>query len=193
MPIPKPGKDTSIWNSYRPISLLCPAAKVLESLILFTAVKIPCLEEITAYRKDNFFFFFCPKVFSQVVQSEHTPSQDPSENTHWGLTANAGPMPKDIRSLSRHLSIINQAYRQSSRESIQQKQYPQGLGRYILGTTEGITTDDIQGSWEIINYAAPVWSTIIRDKTTETTNIHRTRLWGLPQAVTRCPVSTTCM
>ena len=36
IPIPKPGKDTSIGTSYRPISLLCPAAKVLESQILPT-------------------------------------------------------------------------------------------------------------------------------------------------------------
>ena len=34
IPIPKPGKDSSQGNSYRPISLLCPAAKVLEALIL---------------------------------------------------------------------------------------------------------------------------------------------------------------
>ena len=33
-PIPKPGKDSSQGTSYRPISLLCPAAKVLEALIL---------------------------------------------------------------------------------------------------------------------------------------------------------------
>ena len=33
-PIPKPGKDTSKGTSYRPISLICPAAKVLESLFL---------------------------------------------------------------------------------------------------------------------------------------------------------------
>ena len=32
IPIPKPGKDTSQRTSYRPISLICPAAKVLESL-----------------------------------------------------------------------------------------------------------------------------------------------------------------
>ena len=31
IPIPKPGKDTSQGTSYRPISLLCPAAKVMES------------------------------------------------------------------------------------------------------------------------------------------------------------------
>ena len=37
--IPKPGKDTSQGTSYRPISLLCPAAKVLESLILSTINK----------------------------------------------------------------------------------------------------------------------------------------------------------
>ena len=34
IPIPKPGKDTSQGTSYRPISLICPAAKVLEALIL---------------------------------------------------------------------------------------------------------------------------------------------------------------
>ena len=39
IPIPKPGKDTSVGTSYRPISLLCPAAKVLESLILPTIKK----------------------------------------------------------------------------------------------------------------------------------------------------------
>ena len=36
IPIPKPGKDTSQGTSYRPISLICPAAKVLESLFLPT-------------------------------------------------------------------------------------------------------------------------------------------------------------
>ena len=39
IPIPKPGKDTSVGTSYRPISLLCPAVKVLESLILPTINK----------------------------------------------------------------------------------------------------------------------------------------------------------
>ena len=34
IPIPKLGKDTSQGTSYRPISLICPAAKVLESLFL---------------------------------------------------------------------------------------------------------------------------------------------------------------
>ena len=40
IPIPKPGKDTSLGTLYRPISLLCPAAKVLESLILPTSANI---------------------------------------------------------------------------------------------------------------------------------------------------------
>ena len=34
MPLPKPSKDSSQGPSYRPISLLCPTAKVLEVLIL---------------------------------------------------------------------------------------------------------------------------------------------------------------
>ena len=36
IPIPKSGKDTSLGTSYGPISLFCPVAKVLESLILPT-------------------------------------------------------------------------------------------------------------------------------------------------------------
>ena len=35
-PIPKPGKDYSLSTSYRPISPLCPAAKVMEALLLPT-------------------------------------------------------------------------------------------------------------------------------------------------------------
>ena len=34
IPIPKPGKDSSHGTSYRPISLLCQTAEVLEALIL---------------------------------------------------------------------------------------------------------------------------------------------------------------
>ena len=36
IPIPKTGKDSYLGTSYRPISLLCPAAKVMEALILTT-------------------------------------------------------------------------------------------------------------------------------------------------------------
>ena len=39
IPIAKPGRDTSMGTSYRPISLLCPAAKVLEFLMLPTINK----------------------------------------------------------------------------------------------------------------------------------------------------------
>ena len=39
IPIPKPGKDTSVRTSYLPISLLCTAAEVLEPLILLTINK----------------------------------------------------------------------------------------------------------------------------------------------------------
>ena len=76
------------------------------------------LEEITAYLKDNS-LLISASVFSHVVQPEHTPIQDPSQNTHWGLTTTAGLMPKYISSLPRHLSIIQQAQRQRSRDSIQ--------------------------------------------------------------------------
>ena len=57
-------------------------------------------------------------------------------------------MPKDITSLPRHLSIIQQAQRLRIREYTVET-ISSCLGRYILGTTEGNTTDDLQGSWEI--------------------------------------------
>lgn len=34
VPLPKPGKDPAMGSSYRPVSLLCPAVKVLEKLLL---------------------------------------------------------------------------------------------------------------------------------------------------------------
>ena len=45
--IPKPGKDSSQGTSYRPISLICPAAKVLEALIL------PSINEFLSPAKDQ--------------------------------------------------------------------------------------------------------------------------------------------
>ena len=47
IPIPKPGKDSSESTSYRPISLLCPAAKILEALIL------PSINEFLSPAKDR--------------------------------------------------------------------------------------------------------------------------------------------
>ena len=47
IPIPKPGKESSQGTSYRPISLLCPAAKVLEALIL------PSINEVLSPAKDR--------------------------------------------------------------------------------------------------------------------------------------------
>ena len=46
IPIPKPGKDSS-QGSYRPISLLCPTAKVLEALIL------PSINEFISLAEDQ--------------------------------------------------------------------------------------------------------------------------------------------
>ena len=42
IPIPKPGKDSSLCTSYQPISLLCLAAKVMEALMI-TSVNIHLL------------------------------------------------------------------------------------------------------------------------------------------------------
>ena len=71
-------------------------------------------------------------------------------------------MPKDIGGLSVPLLNIQQEPLSCSRESIRQEQHPYGLGRYIVGTTEGNTTDDLQGSRKIY-YAAPVRSINLHD------------------------------
>ena len=47
IPIPKHGKDSSQGTSYKPISLLCPTAKVLEALIL------PSINEFLSPAKDQ--------------------------------------------------------------------------------------------------------------------------------------------
>ena len=50
IPFPKPGKDSSQGTNYRSISLLCPAAKVLEALIL------PSINEFLSPAKDQYGF-----------------------------------------------------------------------------------------------------------------------------------------
>ena len=75
MQILKPGKDTSVGTSYRPISLLCPAAKVLESLILPTINKYlqPAPDQHGIRPDQSSVTLFSP--------DQHQ-AQDPSENTH---------------------------------------------------------------------------------------------------------------
>ena len=53
--IPKPGKNTSQGTSYRPISLICPDAKVLESLFLPTINKylIPAQDQHGSRREHS--------------------------------------------------------------------------------------------------------------------------------------------
>ena len=64
-------------------------------------------------------------------------------------------MLKDIRSLPRHLPIVQQAYRLRSGARIQHKQHPICLGRHILWTTKGnlLITYKAMGR-SIINNAA---------------------------------------
>ena len=66
------------------------------------------LEEVTAYLKDNSLLISTPK-FSVMLLTPDTPSQGTSKNTHRGFTTAAGPMPKDIVALHRHILIIHQA------------------------------------------------------------------------------------
>ena len=76
-----------------------------------TGVKIPdmgdsvnsYLEEITAYPEDNFLLISAPKS-SVTLFTPDTPSQNPPENTHRGLSTT-----KDFRSPPGHLTIIQYA------------------------------------------------------------------------------------
>ena len=76
IPIPKPGKDSSQGTSYRPISLLCPAAKVLEALIL------PSINEFLSPAKDTrlqtqTLDFICPP----PALNRHRDRLQPAETT----------------------------------------------------------------------------------------------------------------
>ena len=83
-----------------------------ESAMLATGVKIPdledslnsYLEDITAYLKDNSLLISDPKSLVTLLTPDNT--KPISIREHPTIT---GPMSKDIRSLSRHLSIIQHA------------------------------------------------------------------------------------
>ena len=73
-------------------------------------------------------------------------------------------MPKYIRGLYRTLFIIQQEQPLCSRESIMQKQHPQCLGGYILGTPEGSTHYWWLTRWlEDRSSTTPIWSPTIND------------------------------
>ena len=67
IPIPKPGRDSSQGTSYRPISLLCPAAKVLEALIL------PSINKFLSPAKDQ--HGFRPRLHLPSSSSQQTSRQ----------------------------------------------------------------------------------------------------------------------
>ena len=106
----------SLFSFYRddmavptePVKRVCYADDLT---VWTTGAKIPdmedslnsYLEEITAYLKDNSLLISAPK--SSVTL--FTPDTHlANENTHRGLTATSGTMPKDFRSPPGHLIII---------------------------------------------------------------------------------------
>ena len=66
IPIPKPGKDSSQGTSYRPISLLCPSAKVLKALIL------PSINEFLSPAKNQHGFRPRHSTTSAILLSQQT-------------------------------------------------------------------------------------------------------------------------
>ena len=71
IPIPKPGKDSSQGISYRPISPLCPAAKVLEVLIL------PSINEFISRFQTQTLDYICPP----PAHNRHRDRLQPAETT----------------------------------------------------------------------------------------------------------------
>ena len=74
-------------------------------------------------------------------------------------------MPKDTRSLPRHLPIIQQARRRSSRERVSNRN---NILKALAGTSLGQQNETLLMTYKavgrsIINYDAPVWSTNLRD------------------------------
>ena len=123
----------------RMITVWATDVKILDLVDSITSY----LEEITAYLKNTSLLISSTKSSVTLFSSDTHQANTHSRILIEGLTVTAGPMPKNIRRLHRHHSIIQQAYRLRSRESIQQKQYTQGLVRYILGTTERNISDDM--------------------------------------------------
>ena len=78
IPIPKPGKDSSQGTSYRPISLLCPAAKVPEALIL------PSINEFLSPAKDQHGFRPRHSTTSALLQltTDIETGFNPSKSSH---------------------------------------------------------------------------------------------------------------
>ena len=124
-----------------------------------TGVKIPdlkdslnsYLEKITAYLKDNSLLIYAPKVVSNVVRPRHTTNQDQPGNTYRGLTATTS------LSFNNHSNHV--AERVSSRNNIL---------KALAGTSWGQQKETSLMTYKavgrsIINYAAHVWSTNLRD------------------------------
>ena len=76
IPILKPGKDSSQGSSYRPISMLCPAAKVLEALIL------PSINEFISPAKYQHRFRPRHSSTSALLSSQQTSGQASTSGYH---------------------------------------------------------------------------------------------------------------
>ena len=64
------------------------------------------LEEITAYHNEQLPVDIYRKVVGNIVYPGYTSSQRPPGNTHRGLTATSGTVPKDFRSPHGYVTII---------------------------------------------------------------------------------------
>ena len=178
--------SSSLFNFYitdmprptEPVKRVCYADDLT---VCATRVKIPNLEdsknsypeEITAYLKDNILLISARSLLSRRSARTHT-KPNSYENTHCGLTATTGRCPK-ILGVYVGTSIIHKhsgyvAERVSSRNNIL---------KALAGTSWGqqkeilLMTYKVVGT-SIINYAAPVQT--YATQSTETSNIHRTRL-----------------
>ena len=122
------------------------------------------LEEITAYLKDNSLLISAPKSSVTLFTPDTHQAKNPPENTHRGVTATSGTLPKDLRvhmdtSLSFNTHSSHVAERVSGRNNIL---------KALAGASWGQQKETLLMAYKavgrsIINYAAPVWSTNLRD------------------------------
>ena len=142
------------------------------------------LDEITAHQNDYSLLISAPKSPVRLfIPDPHQSKTHPiilKEDSQLPLVQCQNILGVYIDTfLSFNKHSDNVAERVSSR-----KKYPQGLSRYILGTTYGDTTYDLQNRWEIDHHlAAPAWSTNLRH--TNYRNIQYTQNEAL-RIVTSC-------
>ena len=144
---------------------------------------------MTAYLKNNSLLISVPNPsVTLLIPDTHQAKAKTHLRNHGGLTVTADPMPKDIKSIPRHLPIVQQAERESGRNDIL---------KALAGTSWGQQKETLLMSYKamgrsIINYAAPIWSPNRRDINYRSIQYAQNEGLRIELDVIKYPVSITC-